>query len=72
MAEQMNRTYRVSHKHNTWDYKNALGQPLNDNIQGVPQDLSTKAGKTGKYLILELKIILFKRGVSGYGAWTFL
>jgi hypothetical protein len=23
--------YRVSH--NTWDYKNALGRPLNDNIQ---------------------------------------
>jgi hypothetical protein len=24
-------TYRVSH--NTWDYKNALGRPLNDNIE---------------------------------------
>jgi hypothetical protein len=23
--------YRVSH--NTWDYKNALGRPLNDNIE---------------------------------------
>jgi hypothetical protein len=23
--------YRVSH--NTWDYKNALGRPLNDNVE---------------------------------------
>jgi hypothetical protein len=28
---QKPRTYRVSH--NTWDYKNALGRPLNDNIE---------------------------------------
>jgi hypothetical protein len=26
----------------------------------------------GKYLILKLKIILFKRELSGFDAWTFL
>jgi hypothetical protein len=32
----------------------------------------TTTQKAGKYLILKLKIILFKQGVSGFDAWTFL
>jgi hypothetical protein len=30
-CEDIPATYRVSH--NTWDYKNVLGRPLNDNIE---------------------------------------
>jgi hypothetical protein len=31
----------------------------------------TTTYKAGKYIIMKLKIILFKHEVSGYGAWTF-
>jgi hypothetical protein len=50
--------YRVSH--NTWDYKNALGRPLNDNIE------------SSEVSHFEAKDDTFQTRVSGFDAWTFL
>jgi hypothetical protein len=52
--------YRVSH--NTWDYKNALGRPLNDNVQSW--EVSHFEAKDHTFQT--------RGAVSGYGAWTFL
>jgi hypothetical protein len=55
-----NTIYRVSH--NTWDYKNALGRPLNDHIES--REVSQFEAKDHTFQT--------PRGVSGFDAWTFL
>jgi hypothetical protein len=52
--------YKVSH--NTWDYKNALRRPLNDNIESW--EVSHFEAKDHTFQT--------RAGVSGFDAWTFL
>jgi hypothetical protein len=48
--------------HNTWDYKNALGRPLNDNVESW--EVSHFEAKDHTFQTRP-------RGVSGFDAWTF-
>jgi hypothetical protein len=47
--------------HNTWDYKNALGRPLNDNIESW--EVSQFEAKDHTFQT--------QARVSGFDAWTF-
>jgi hypothetical protein len=57
--------YRVSH--NTWDYKNALGQPLNDNIESWQVSyFEAKDHTLVQLLYIDIAIIVDELGIKHY------